>query len=421
MSSEWKEFKLKDVADIVGGGTPSTLNSDYWNGDVSWITPKDLSTHQGIYISSGERSITDLALTSSSTKILKKNAVLFSSRAPIGYVAIAASPLCTNQGFKSLELKNGFDSLFFYYLLKWHKPKIEAISTGSTFKEISGTALGNYTVTVPNLETQRKISSVLYSIDNCIQVLLENNNTISAIAKTLFKSWFINFDPILSIQEGRKQEGVSKDISEFYNVNFQSSALGEIPAGWEVRSLDSIAQYLNGLALQKYPPNEESTFPVIKIAQLRKGDSSGADQCNTTLPPQYVVEDGDVLFSWSGSLEVEIWCGGIGALNQHLFKVTSEEFPKWYYYYWTLHHLDEFRLIAASKATTMGHIQRGHLRDAKVLLPPKQLLNAMTQVMSPLIDQLIANKIQLRNLVSLRDSMLPKLLGGELSVENVKL
>ncbi len=123
-----------------------------------------------------------------------------------------------------------------------------------------------------------------------------------------------------------------------------------------------------------------------------------------------------MLFSWSGSLEVELWCGGIGALNQHLFKVTSPEFPKWFYYLWTLYHLDEFRLIAADKATTMGHIQRGHLTAAKVLIPPRPLLDAMTRTMSPLIEKIVANPHQSRSLATLRDTLLPKLLSGEISV-----
>jgi len=196
----------------------------------------------------------------------------------------------------------------------------------------------------------------------------------------------------------------------------EETALGHTPKGWEVRSLDKTAHYLNGLALQKFPPGDGPTLPVIKIAQLRKGDSVGADRCNTDLPPNYIVQDGDVLFSWSGSLEVELWCGGPGALNQHLFKVTSPEFPKWFYYLWTLYHLDEFRLIAADKATTMGHIQRGHLTAAKVLIPPRPLFDAMTRIMSPLIDQIIANRIQSRTLATLRDTLLPELLSGELSV-----
>jgi type I restriction enzyme S subunit len=177
----------------------------------------------------------------------------------------------------------------------------------------------------------------------------------------------------------------------------------------------------DALALQKYPPGDGSTLPVIKIGQLRKGDSIGADRCNTDLQPNYVVQDGDVLFSWSGSLKVELWCGGLNALNQHLFKVTSPEFPKWFYYLWTLLQLDEFRLIATDKATTMGHIQRGHLTAAKVLIPPRPLLDAMTRTMSPLIDQLIANRIQSRTLATLSDTLLPKLLCGELAAVHPNL
>jgi len=141
----------------------------------------------------------------------------------------------------------------------------------------------------------------------------------------------------------------------------------------------------------------------------------GADRCNNELPPNYIVQDGDVLFSWSGSLEVELWCGGSGALNQHLFKVTSAEFPKWFYYLWTLQHLDEFRLIAADKATTMGHIQRGHLTATKVLIPSCNLLDAMSRIVSPLIEQLIANRIQSRNIAAQREMLLQALISREIT------
>ena len=251
---------------------------------------------------------------------------------------------------------------------------------------------------------------VLDALDDKIELNRRMNATLEAMARALFQSWFVDFDPVRAKLDGRPPAAL-------FPEHLEETALGHTPKGWEVRSLDKTAHYLNGLALQKYPPNDGPTLPVIKIAQLRKGDSIGADRCNTDLPPNYIVQDGDVLFSWSGSLEVELWCSGPGALNQHLFKVTSPEFPKWFYYLWTLYHLDEFRLIAADKATTMGHIQRGHLTAAKVLIPPRPLLDAMTRTMTPLIDQLIANRIQSRTLATLRDTLLPKLLSGEISQE----
>ena len=257
---------------------------------------------------------------------------------------------------------------------------------------------------------------VLDALDDKIELNRRMNATLEAMARALFQSWFVDFDPVRAKLDGRPPAALDPATAALFPEHLEETALGHTPKGWEVRSLDKTAHYLNGLALQKYPPNDGPTLPVIKIAQLRKGDSIGADRCNTDLPPNYIVQDGDVLFSWSGSLEVALWCGGPAALNQHLFKVTSPEFPKWFYYLWTLYHLDEFRLIAADKATTMGHIQRGHLSAAKVLIPPRPLRDAMTRTMSPLIDQLIANRIQSRTLATLRDTLLPKLLSGELSV-----
>ena len=205
-----------------------------------------------------------------------------------------------------------------------------------------------------------------------------------------------------------------------FNHYFPYSPEEDLPEGWDMRSLDEIADYLNGLALQKYPPEGEDFLPVIKIAQLRTGDTTGADRASTNIPPEYVVQDGDVLFSWSGSLEVVIWCSGRGALNQHLFKVTSECFPKWFYYLWTKHHLSSFQDIAADKATTMGHIQRHHLNEAKVLVPPAELLKAIDGHITPAIDKLVSNRIESRTLAAIRDALLPKLLSGEIRIKDAE-
>jgi type I restriction enzyme S subunit len=181
--------------------------------------------------------------------------------------------------------------------------------------------------------------------------------------------------------------------------------------------LDDVASYLNGLALQKYPEEEGADWlPVIKIAQLRAGHTLNADRANTQVPENYVIQDGDVLFSWSGSLEVDVWCGGKGALNQHLFKVTSEHYAKWFYLMWTKHHLSNFRDIAANKATTMGHIQRKHLSEAKVLCPPREILVEMTKVMTPLIEMTVSNRLEAARLTQVRDTLLPDLLCGRVSV-----
>lgn len=188
-----------------------------------------------------------------------------------------------------------------------------------------------------------------------------------------------------------------------------------------MRSLDSIANYLNGLALQKFPPESEDEFlPVIKIAQLRAGNTNGADRASARIKSEYVVVDGDVLFSWSGSLEVEVWNGGRGALNQHLFKVTSNEVPKWFYFFATRQHLSDFRAIAAGKATTMGHIQRKHLTNARIAVAPPESMKQFDAVIASQFDQLVNNAQQSRSLAQLRDTLLPNLISGELRIPDAE-
>jgi type I restriction enzyme, S subunit len=306
---------------------------------------------------------------------------------------------------------------FLRWLLRgphWWEQVGTFINVGAIFDSLKCADIPNFKVTLPPIPEQKAIASILGALDDKIELNRRMNSTLEAMARALCQSWFVDFDPVRAKLDGRQPYGLDEATAAQFPSRFQDSPLGHIPEHWEVRNLDEVAHFLNGLALQKYPPGDGPTLPVIKIAQLRKGDSVGADRCNADLPPAYIIQDGDVLFSWSGSLEVDFWCGATGALNQHLFKVTSPEFPKWFYYLWTLYHLDDFRLIAAAKATTMGHIQRGHLTAAKVLIPPRRLLDDMTRSMSPLLEQIVTNRIQSRTLATLRDTLLPKLLSGKL-------
>jgi len=313
------------------------------------------------------------------------------------------------------------DPKFISYQLQTttHRSWMIQHAAGTTMPSLNEGIIRRIPIVLKPLAEQKAIAAVLGALDDKIELNRRMNATLEAMSRALFKSWFVDFDPVRAKLDGREPFGLDPDTAALFPEHLEETALGHTPQGWEVSSLDKIAEYLNGLALQKYPPGDGPTLPVIKIAQLRKGDSGGADRCNTDLPPSFIVHDGDVLFSWSGSLEIELWCGGPGALNQHLFKVTSREFPKWFYYLWTLYHLDEFRLIAADKATTMGHIQRGHLRTAKVLIPPLPLLDAMSRTMLGLIDQLIASKMQSRSLATLRDALLPQLLSGSLEIKSL--
>ena len=180
--TEWIDCKISDIGTVIGGATPSTKkNENYEGGQISWITPKDLSTFDVRYIERGERNITEIGLKSCSTQLMPRNTILFSSRAPIGYIAIAAKELCTNQGFKSIIPNENIDPLFLYYLLKYNKDRIEALGSGTTFKEISGSTMKNIEVRVPKLKkVQSKIASILASIDDKIELNLKINNNLVA-------------------------------------------------------------------------------------------------------------------------------------------------------------------------------------------------------------------------------------------------
>jgi len=314
------------------------------------------------------------------------------------------------------------NSLFLYYLFNSPQGRylLGTILRQVAVSGITGTDLVRLKIPLPPLNQQQAIACILGTLDDKIELNRKMNQTLEEMARAVFKSWFVDFDPVRAKAAGHQPPGLKPDIATLFPNRFEDSELGEIPKGWKIESLDGIADFLNGLALQKFPPQNSRTLPVIKIAQLHKGDSCGADICSSDLPDDYIIQDGDVLFSWSGSLEVEIWCGGPGALNQHLFKVTSPRMQKWFYYLWTKHHLNEFRLIAADKATTMGHIQRKHISNARVIIPTKPLLQKMDCLMAPLIEQLIACRLQSRTLSALRDTLLPKLLSGELRVPDAE-
>ena len=324
--------------------------------------------------------------------MMPKHSVLFTSRAPIGYVAISANPVCTNQGFKSVVPNENTDYLFLYYLLKFYKDKIEALGSGTTFKEVSGTTMKNIVVRVPKeKEKQREIGLILSSIDDKIEANEKINHNLQQQADAIFAREFLD--------------------------------LPALPAGWTQGSLLDIANYQNGLAMQKYrPKTTERGIPVLKIKELRQGVCDDASElCSESISPEYIVQDGDVIFSWSGTLLVDFWCGGVCGLNQHLFKVTSDRYEKWFYYAWTRHHLQSFIAYASAMATTMGHIKRGELEKAEVLIPSPNDLSRIDSYLMPIYDAIISNRIENHRLIELRDTLLPKLMSGEIDVSDVEI
>ena len=302
-------------------------------------------------------------------------------------------------------------------VLEHELPELLAQATGSTFANVSAHQLASLPWPQMSLRDQYAIAKILGILDDRIKVNRLMSETSENIAISLYKSWFIDFDPVRAKAKGRDST-LSMSISDLFPNRLVDSGIGPIPEGWYVKSLDELAAFVNGLALQKYPPGAGRVLPIVKIAQLRSGSLRGADLASADLDAKYLVKDGDLLFSWSGSLECRFWSGGSGALNQHLFKVIPTGTPKWLCYCSIRSHLNSFRAIAAGKATTMGHIQRHHLSDARIAVPPQDVMQPFDTLLSPLLDRHIASALDANHLASLREALLPRFISGHLQVSS---
>lgn len=303
-------------------------------------------------------------------------------------------------GFGSTEYivfrakENLADEDYLYYLVcspLVRDPAIKSMVGSSGRQRVQTDVVQNLEIDIPDLDTQKKIGGILRTFDNKIALNNAINENLLEQAQTIFTEEFLSLDGI--------------------------------PEGWSESSLLGIANYLNGLAMQKFrPSDDEQGLPVLKIKELRQGScDANSELCSPSIKPEYIVHDGDVIFSWSGSLLVDFWCGGTCGLNQHLFKVTSNKYAKWFYFAWTNHHLQKFAAIAADMATTMGHIKREELAKAEVLIPSQSDYNRIDGILAPLYDLVIANRIENRELASLRDDLLPQLMSGQLDVSEVSL
>ena len=379
---EWKGYKLGDVSTMKYGKLPPSSESGkypIWSGYryVGMANTFNCAKGTLVVVARGVGGTGDV-------KIAKENCYLTNLS-----ISVDIDTQICNPYF-----------IYYKYLIK----NLRYLDSGSAQSQITIDALKNLPIEIPSLAYQNKVVAILKSLDDKIEVNRRINDNLEQQAQALFKSWFVDFEP-------------------FRDQPFVESELGMIPEGWRVDSLSSIADYINGLAMQKYRPIEgEKGLPVLKIKELGQGNTDDSSElCSPSLiGEKYIIDDGDIIFSWSGTLMVKVWCGGKCGLNQHLFVVEPKDYPHWFAYQWTRHHLDNFIHIAKDKAVTMGHIKRGELDKAKVVIPDGTSMAAIDSMMKPLHSQIITNKIESRRLAELRDTLLPRLMSGELTVNEIE-
>ena len=389
MKYDFKTIKLKDCCSFQEGYVnPSQSHPEYFGGSIKWIRAVDLN-NANVYNTT--RTLSEIGFQSSgkSALLFEPNTIVISKSGTIGRLGIIKDYMCGNRATINIKPKENIDLTYLFYFLRSKQKEFEDLAVGSVQKNLYVSILESIEISLPSLPLQRKIVSIVKDIDEKIELNTAINNNLEQQAQAIFENEFLS--------------------------------LRSLPDGWNQASLIDIADYLNGLAMQKYRPTvNETGIPVLKIKELRQGCcDDNSELCSPNIKSEYIIHDGNVIFSWSGSLLVDFWCGGICGLNQHLFKVTSSKYDKWFYYAWTKHHLNRFIAVAADKATTMGHIKRDELAKAEVLIPNEADYNRIGALLQPIYDLIIANRIENKKLAETRDTLLPKLMNGEIDISEV--
>lgn len=408
---EWGVCKLKDNILVKGRiGWKGLKKSEYLDSGFAIINGLQFKDDDIDWGAVGR--ISKERYEESPEIILKGGDILMTKDGTIGKLAYlknlpepatVASGVFVIRNNKNGEIDQNF--LFQYFHSAYFKNLIYSRIEGAVIPHLYQRDINELLVPLPSINEQKQIAEILSSLEDKIKLDRQIVANLEKLADSLFRNWFVEFEFPDKNNETYKSGG-GKMID---------SDLGKIPHGWQVKSLDEVAKFLNGLALQKYPAkNGDEFLPVIKIRELKNGITNATDKASVKIDREYIVENGDIIFSWSGSLDVVIWCNGRGALNQHLFKVTSEKYPKWFYYQWIKYFLPIFQGIAEDKAVTMGHIKREHLTESKVLVPDERAFSKMNELMSPIIEAVINNSVELQNLSKIRDFLLPRLVSGKI-------
>ena len=375
--SKWKKYKLGEIAKIIGGGTPSTSHEKFWNGDICWLTPRDLTGYSNKLIFRGERNISDEGLKNSSARLIPKGSILLTSRAPIGYIAIAGNELCTNQGFKSFFVNDEIiHNEFLYYLLKNNIEKIKSLGTGSTFAEVSATILKDFEIKIPDIPTQRQIASILSSLDDKIELNLQMNKILEAMAQTIFKEWFVDF----------KFPG------------FDGELVNGLPKDWKITKLSSVCEIKYGKD-HKHLGNGE--IPVYGSGGIMRF----ADKA--------LFEKESILIPRKGTLSNLFYVSKpFWSVDTMFYTIIKDESIRKYLFYL----LKTLNLASMNVGSAVPSLTTEVLNKIDIIIPKKEVLIDFEETISTFYSKMEENINQINSLTQARDTLLPRLMSGKIKI-----
>lgn len=410
---KWSKEKLIDLGEFARGRSKHRPRNDkllFENGKYPLVQTGDIRK-ANLYIYKSEEFYNDKGLKQS--KLWPTDTLCITIAANIAETALLGRPMCFPDsivGFNAYPKKS--NNLFVHYVFELLKQQIQSNVNGSIQKNINIEFLQNFELMVPPLEYQNKISELLKNIDQKIA----NNDAISkeleSMAKTIYDYWFLQFE--FPDKDGKPYK--SNGGKMVWNDQLKQ----EIPEGWQVDNLYKIADFINGIACQKYRPlDNKHKLPVIKITEMHDGFTSKTEFVRDSISEDHIIKNGDILFSWSASLETMIWNYGKGGLNQHIFKVIPKNGFSLHYVYQTLSsYIINFKRMAEARKTTMGHITQDHLKQSEIMIPPQNLINKFENVVRSFYDKITMVDEESQELKSLRDFLLPLLMNGQVTIED---
>ncbi|WP_374981634.1 restriction endonuclease subunit S [Pseudomonas solani] len=421
MSSEWRSYRLDEAGRIVTGKTPKGNVAKYVGRDVPFVTPPDFDGSK--WIDETARRISKSGALSVKNSIVPAGSVLVTCiGSDMGKAALTRSSCVTNQQINAVVVdEDRFCPEFLYYNLSLRKDEIRGLAGGSAQPILNKSAFGQVRFNCPPLLQQKAIAAAVGPLDNRITLLRETNATLEAIAQALFKSWFVDFDPVRAKAEGRQPESMDATTAALFPDSFEESELGLVPEGWMSRPIYDMATYINGAAYKAFEPNAERRgLPIIKIAELKAGVSAQTAFSDVAMPTKYLIETGDILFSWSGnpdtSIDTFVWQHAPALLNQHIFRVLPHETCERSFVLQMLRNLKPvFAELARNKQTTgLGHVTVADMKRLQVVYPPMSVIEQFNILAVPIHQMIFGNEQQAQTLTQLRDTLLPRLISGQL-------
>ena len=421
-----ENFQLSELINLIGGGTPRRSESDYWNGDIPWLSVKDFN-NDSRFVDTSEESITQLGFEKSSTKLLNPGMIIISARGTVGELAQLKTQMAFNQSCYGIDANSEYlENDYLYYLLKIKIRELKSIAHGSVFETITRKTFENIFVDLPSKIEQKKISSILGALDKKIELNQKMNETLEEIAKTLFKSWFIDFDPVRAKAEGRPT-GLSKEISELFPDSFEDSELGEMPRGWRIKSLSKITSFKNGFAF-KSKDWTESGKPVVKIRNVKPLilDIEGCSFISDDLKKydEYLLSKGDILIGMTGYVGETCLVPKLKKMpyqNQRVGKlIPTKDFFREFLFSFTRQSSFKRKVEEIAQGSAQQNVSGRDILELDFVFGNEEILKMFSDSTSDIFKKILSNFEENIILTELRDTLLPKLVSGEVKISNTE-